>query len=209
MEHDHAIHSMAAERYLLDEMEPAEREDFEEHFFDCAECGAAIRDGAVMIDSGRALVRAERRFQRPKSLTRLTGWIAAGVMAAVAGYQQFVEIPQRVHAAAARPPMQIVSSYAFSAGVMRGSETAPRVFVPAVLSIDIPPGLPFPKYVCELHDASGHVVQSLTASAEQAAQPVLITLGTLPAGRYELVIFGQGADGRRSKVISYPFVVQG
>src|SRR6266404_851366 len=46
MNHDDAIKSLAAERYILDDLDPAERDAFEEHFFDCTECTADVRDTA-------------------------------------------------------------------------------------------------------------------------------------------------------------------
>ncbi len=49
--------SMATERYLLDEMNDAEREAFEEHYFDCAVCAANVLDGASLI----VVLRKSRR----------------------------------------------------------------------------------------------------------------------------------------------------
>jgi len=43
MDHSEAVREMAAERYLLDELEPEAREAFEEHVFDCPECALDLR----------------------------------------------------------------------------------------------------------------------------------------------------------------------
>jgi anti-sigma factor RsiW len=38
MGHDEAVRTLATERYLLGEMSPESREQFELHLFDCKEC---------------------------------------------------------------------------------------------------------------------------------------------------------------------------
>jgi hypothetical protein len=40
---------MATERYLLHEMNDAEREAFEQHYFDCILCAANVRDEASIV----------------------------------------------------------------------------------------------------------------------------------------------------------------
>src|SRR5258708_7394502 len=77
-EHRAAVESMAAERYILGEMEPAERDAFEEHFFDCAECSSDVRDESKIA----AGVRTEDRI--PERSGHITRWaVAAAVVIAV------------------------------------------------------------------------------------------------------------------------------
>ena len=45
MTHQQALDTMAAERYLLDEMTVLEKHAFEEHFFDCSDCATEVRLG--------------------------------------------------------------------------------------------------------------------------------------------------------------------
>ena len=45
MTHQQALDTMAAERYLLDEMTKLEKHAFEEHFFDCSDCATEVRLG--------------------------------------------------------------------------------------------------------------------------------------------------------------------
>jgi Putative zinc-finger len=45
MTHHQAVETMAAERYLLDELSEIERYRFEEHFFECEECAEVMRLG--------------------------------------------------------------------------------------------------------------------------------------------------------------------
>lgn len=49
MGHDEAIQMLAAERYLLDELDHKLREEFEEHLFDCRECALDLRAGVIFL----------------------------------------------------------------------------------------------------------------------------------------------------------------
>lgn len=53
MDHSDAVNQMAAERYLLGEMPPDERDAFEEHLFDCPECAFDIRAGVAFVDEAK------------------------------------------------------------------------------------------------------------------------------------------------------------
>src|SRR4051794_19198223 len=79
MTHDEAKKSMAAEAYILDDLEPAERTAFEEHFFDCTDCTADVLDAVTVADG----IRTEKTnvVAFPHHYSR---WAAAAAGAAVA-----------------------------------------------------------------------------------------------------------------------------
>jgi Putative zinc-finger len=54
MEHQDAIRSQTADRYLLGELAGGERDEFESHFFECEECADAVRTGVLFIDNAAA-----------------------------------------------------------------------------------------------------------------------------------------------------------
>ena len=56
MNHDQAVRSHAAERYLLDELEPAERDAFEGHYFDCTDCFDHIKQGSEFLGLAREVL---------------------------------------------------------------------------------------------------------------------------------------------------------
>jgi hypothetical protein len=117
MTHQHAIESMASERYLLGEMSDEERDRFESHYFDCAECAEDVRAAermraAVRHDARRAAaVPAATAAPRPEADTPVRGkvirpprsawqrieywspWAAAACLALVLGFQSFYVIP--------------------------------------------------------------------------------------------------------------------
>lgn len=92
MDHQTAIDTLAPERYLLGEMNGAERDAFEAHFFACPECADEVRTGGVMKDGVRAGLLAPAAPRRsPAGRTWRPAiaipWAAAATLAIVAGYE--------------------------------------------------------------------------------------------------------------------------
>jgi hypothetical protein len=201
MDHKLATDSMAAERYLLGELNSDERKDFETHAFECDECGTAISDGIAFLDNGREVVAGERRFRwRPAVTTWLPSAVAAA-LAIVVGVQNFgPAVQQQV------PLLEVLNPYPLEQS--RAAEKHVRAGQPAVLYVNITDQSQ-PSYVCDLRDASQHVHFTLPITKEQAQEVVPVALlRPLPAGSYELVVYGVRADGNRGpKVASYPFEV--
>jgi hypothetical protein len=121
MDHSEAVKQMAAERYLLNELGPEEREAFEEHVFDCPDCALDLRAAVAFMDEAKAQLpdltatiaaprpAKNRKPQRDKSWTNWNDWFswmhpafwsrpafAAPAFAAlllILGYQNFVSFP--------------------------------------------------------------------------------------------------------------------
>src|SRR5271154_6383449 len=53
MDHSEAVEQMAAERYVLDELPPGQRDAFEEHLFDCPECALDVRTEGAFMDEAK------------------------------------------------------------------------------------------------------------------------------------------------------------
>lgn len=123
MEHMQATATSAAERYLLNEMPADERDDFEQHFFDCAECAADVRDEAII----RGAVRADRAHQQAANNVisfrpSRASWLAAAAALsgmALLGYQNVAMRREITDARQAR----VVRSYS-AKEQMRGEQTA-------------------------------------------------------------------------------------
>jgi anti-sigma factor RsiW len=49
MDHQDALRLAASEKYLLNEISRAERDEFEKHFFDCPECAEEVRTTAAFL----------------------------------------------------------------------------------------------------------------------------------------------------------------
>jgi hypothetical protein len=77
MTHQQALDTMAAERYLLDEMTEIEKHAFEDHFFDCSDCAHEVRLGEQ--------IRAEVRSTKDAELGIRPSMVAEGVPSRVEG----------------------------------------------------------------------------------------------------------------------------
>jgi anti-sigma factor RsiW len=54
MNHNDAVKQMTVERYLLGELDPDARQEFEEHLFDCTECALDSRVAEAFIEEAKA-----------------------------------------------------------------------------------------------------------------------------------------------------------
>jgi hypothetical protein len=195
------------ERYLLGELNPDERTQFEHHAFTCDECADAIQNGIVFLDSGRALVKGEKRFRWQHVMT----WLpiaAAAALAIVVGVQNIITIP-RLRTTSNEPLMQLAPIYNADASRGAAGPSAPAAKRFTQL-INIPSEPAYPGYRCELRDARGQVRAVLPITALQAKELVPVLLGPLPAGSYVLVVLGVREEGNRAETIdTIPVNVQG
>ena len=53
MSHDEAVAGMMADKYLLRELPEQQRDEFEAHYFDCADCADDVRAGQQLIEGIR------------------------------------------------------------------------------------------------------------------------------------------------------------
>jgi hypothetical protein len=210
MEHSEALDMMATERYLLDEMIPGEREAFEAHFFGCAECAADVRDGRVLLDSGKALAREKARPARPAPQV---WWAIAASLAfvAVISYQNFVTIPG-LHAEreAAMAPRVLHSLSLMTAGSRSEASTAVAVGdQPFTLYFDVPPQQTFATYRCVIRGSGGgsRFTVPLSSSEARTSVQLLVPGGVLAGGDYDLVV--EGLSGTQTvEIARYPFSIR-
>ena len=190
---------MAVERYLLGELNSDERKDFERHGFECDECATAISDGIALLDNGRAVVEGERRFR----WGRVMNWVPSLVAAALAVILGVEHI--KPTAVQELPAVKVLTPYNLEPS--RSAAQHVRAGEPAVLYVNILDQSQ-PQYVCDLREANGHVRESFAITKEQAKETVPVALlRPLPAGSYELVIYGVRDGNRGSAVANYPFEV--
>ena len=202
MEHAEASETMAAERYLLGEMTPEDRDAFEEHFFGCAECAADVRDGAIV----RAAIRTQKepRVRQPRWAVR--EWLtAAAVAIAVAGIPFIQNIGLRQQVARARTPHLVQSFPLFTAGSRGGEEAVIQAADrPFTIDFDIPPQPNAQRYVVKVVDTSGRVRATgvVTTAAAAETQHLLFPGGSLQPGRYSLEVHAEPA-GAPASVLSF------
>jgi hypothetical protein len=210
MDHSEALRLQAAEKYVLGELTPALRDEYEEHYFDCQECAADIKAAVAFVDASRAQFRSEPREVLPSKEHGEQGWFpwlrpavllpALAVLAAAVAYQSFVTIPGLKRATAT--PIAGSASFISLIGANSRGEGAKSFTIqqnqPVILEVDIPPAQEFSPYLCQIQDSAGHAVFEGHVSAADAKHSVHIIVpgGTLQPQPYTLRILGQkGAAG--------------
>jgi hypothetical protein len=220
MNHQEAVERRAAERYQLGELTPEERNEFEEHFFDCSECAAEVHAAAVFAAGARA-VFSEEAGRRPAP-TR-SGWLnwwrpafafgLAAMLLLLVVYDEFLRIP-----GLKRELAEVAASQAYPAfflrPVARGDDqvvTAPKGAHFLGLSLDVPPGAVYASYECELRAEPGGATIAVEAPAPVSAGAplnILIPTSRLSTGHYVLTLRGDKRGRSAEELGRFSFILQ-
>jgi hypothetical protein len=222
MEHEQAVQQMAVEQYLLDELSPELREEFEEHLFDCAECSLDLRAGATFVEEAKLQLPnlvSSAPATAPRPEPKRIDWLAwmkplmrpafaAPVFAAlllVIGYQNFATIPS-LRSAVAQPRLAPwVSFHTDTRGDAHLSVPADPA-QGAVLLIQIPGDSGYASYSFDLYDPQGKRVWTQTAAATSqeamggGAFSLTIPGAGLAQASYTLVVSGVTPQGGRTEI---------
>lgn len=218
MNHADAIHTMASERYLLNELAPEDREAFEAHFFTCAECAADLRAAAAFMQEAKAQLPKfatpypahPQPVTPPESRSRMVWWRPAIILPAflallaILGYQNL----ESVNAMRSESTQPLVLP---RITLQAGATTDAQVPVDAtqgqgvVLLIDLPQSAAaYASYTINLrYPEAGRVwSQTVAASAADGSPgeplPLLIPAVGLEQGSYHLAVFGVTSHGHRA-----------
>jgi hypothetical protein len=222
MDHGDASRLMASEKYLLDELSPAEMEAFEEHLFACPECALDVRAGSLFLEHGKLelanpspkvdRIPAEARPSRGFPWWRPAFIPAMAILLIVVGYQNLVTLPAMKGALAENKLPRLLSAASLVSSTSRGATPSlieVRRGEQFLLPVDIQPQAAFQSYVVELQNPAGRVEWSLPVSAESAKNTLPLQVpGVNQAGHYEVVVRGRNATGEYSEVGRYPFDLQ-
>ena len=67
MDHTAVVREKMTEKYMLQELEPEVRDEFEEHYFDCQECALDISAGAQFVAHAKTVMAEGLRGFAPHS----------------------------------------------------------------------------------------------------------------------------------------------
>jgi len=222
MDHNEAVRQNATERYLLDELDPEVRDQFEEHLFECQDCALDLRAGAMFVEQTKVILAeppavSEARVTaaataKPGWLTWLRPAFAVPVLAlllAVIGYQNFVTYPSLV-ATANQPQVGPWTSVNVSTrGTTANSVRVHKGEGFGVL-VNFPPEDGFASYTADLYNPAGKKEwsrQIATASHEETRQ-VYVPGHNLESGTYSLVVNGVTQGGESKEISRHPIDVQ-
>jgi len=217
MDHNEAIELQAAVKYVLGELSPVQRDEYEEHYFDCAECAVDIKALATFADTTREVLRQEKANQLAKHLVPARGgwlrWLqpvvavpAFAALLLIIAYQNTVTIPHAREGASSGAAQLFVTSRAPKMAVTRGSEDTAKYSVrqgqSLPLKFDFTPKRSFDAYVCQLQDESGRAVLQVRVpgSFTNKELNLVIPANSVKPGKYALVFTGDpGSMGQPTK----------
>ena len=213
MDHNEAIQHMLTEKYLLDELSPETREEFEAHFFGCRECAEDLSAGSVLIENFKAGLSQEtaaKSAKVPEQVDAPSGWLswlrpalvipALAVLAAVIVYQNLVTYPQ-LKMAANSPQVLPWASVSVSS---RGANAPVITTRPAegfLLFVNVPPDTRYSSYIAELQDPTDKVDWSLAIPASSDdSYPLHVPAAPRGEGTYTLMVQGVTASGEKTEI---------
>lgn len=207
MDHHQAIQLAAVDKYLLDELPPELRDEFEEHYFDCQDCATDLRASAGFIDAARR----EFKLNPLKKSAPVTGsksrlvslwpsalvWSALAASLLVIAYQNVIVYPRFKTEIAVLKAPEILAQVSLVGGNSRGGQI-PVATVgyghPFLLLVDIPAEDRFSSYTCLLYSPSGSLAWRVDVSAQQAKDTVSIRVPSAGrSGEYSMTVQGNMA----------------
>jgi hypothetical protein len=214
MDHEEAVLQNATERYLLDELDPGLRDQFEEHLFDCQDCAIDVRAGAMFVEQSKVILAeqtVESVVKEPARAAAKAGWFewlrpafalpVLALLLVVVGYQNFVLYP-KLERAANDPQVGPWASVNVST---RGTETKSikvREGEGFGILLNLPPEDGFSSYAVDLYNPAGKMEWSSPLSkgpADESRQIYIPGRNRLP-GTYTLVVRGINPAGESKEL---------
>jgi|HubBroStandDraft_1064217.scaffolds.fasta_scaffold188324_2 hypothetical protein len=229
MEHTDVVRLRAAEKYVLGELTPELREQFEEHYFDCPECAVDVQALTKFVTAGRQVFEEDAKSKAPSRIDRVErqgwlGWLrpviavpAMAALAAVVLFQAAVTIPHLKEQLAGQQTAQVYESSYRVQGVTRGQTVSKVTVAPNesfALDFDFTPSQTFPSYKGSLVDPAGQTVFGFDVSGAAANKELHLVIpgDQAKAGTYQLIFVGengtQGSAPKNNEVQRLSFVVE-
>jgi hypothetical protein len=223
MDHNLVVREKITEKYLLEELDPALRDEFEEHFFDCEECARDIRAASEFVNHSRvvlaersATVRGPETAHPPHAAGG--GWFSwlrpafavpvFALLLVVIAYQNLATLPHLTRAA--RQP-QLLPAATVNL-LTYGENAAPLVIHPGdgfLVNVIVPPGHKFASYRVDLYNPAAGLDGSLAIPAfAEDTWPIRFPGASRQSGKYKLVVHGITASGQEVEVGSSSFELQ-
>jgi hypothetical protein len=208
MDHTVVVRQKMTERYLLNELDPEVRDEFEEHYFDCPECALDIRSGAEFVSHTKTVLAesSEPAPVRTSPARKPVGWFtwlrpafaapALALLLAVVGYQNLVTYP-RIQSELNQPQVLPTASVNFGTWGAGGPATTVPEGKGLLLFVRIPPDGAYARYTADIHNPAGKLEGSFTIvpTAGQDQWSVIVPGIHREAGTYTMTVHGFTAGG--------------
>ncbi len=222
MDHAVVVRQKMTEQYLLGELDAETRDEFEEHYFECADCAVDVHAGALFVEESKVVLadKAEpTRLIVPAPVPAIPRWLAwfrpavvvpvMAILLTVVAYQNLVTYPQltsQLNSPRVLPWASVnVGTYGSEGPVITTSPG--KGFL---LFVRIPPAGGYSHYTAELYNPAGKSEWSLTipAASAQDQWPVQVPGANREAGSYTLAVRGVTATGESQEVGRASFELQ-
>jgi len=222
MDHIEAVRQKATEKYLLNELNPDLRDQFEEHLFDCTECALDVRAAALFVEHSKAALAeshvalpapvAAPAMAKPGMLAWFRPAFALPLLAtllAVISYQNLVTYPL-LKQAAATPQIAPWASIHVSTRGTSTTQISSRSGEGFHLLVNIPPENSFASYTLSLSSPSGKLqwTRTVAATAADDTRSVYVPGAGLESGIYTLAVNGTTTHSENTNLGSYSIDVQ-
>jgi hypothetical protein len=215
MDHSEAVRMQAVEKYVLGELSPLLRAQFEEHYFDCADCALNLRAGVAFAAASRQYF-AESTARERVAATPRPGWFdwlrpmiavpAFAALIAVIAYQNAISIPrlrqevssQTAAVSTVAPWFSLVNASVHGSSGTR-VEIQPGQGFYLFFDVTAVPHQPDSVFLLQVQDSTGKTLVASSVSAERAQKSVVLPIPSgFREGDYKLVITDQIAGALRS-----------
>jgi len=222
MDHDVAGRQKMTERYLLDELDPAAREEFEAHFFECTVCAFDVRAGAIFVEKSKAVLADEPATiltPQPSRITAAPVWFSwlrpafavplVALLLAIVAYQNLVTLPQLMRKLSSPSVLPFASVNVGTYG-SSGPVLTTHAGEDFLIFVRIPPESVYLSYTGDLYDPAGRLEWSVTipASTAQDQWPIRIPGADRAAGSYHLAVRGVDTGGESRELGRASFELQ-
>jgi len=201
MDHSQAAEHHLVEQYLLEELSPELRDEFEEHFFDCPLCTVELRATNAYLDLVRTELQTPETFAEKQHqpiaatpiqrITRTSAtWppafsllaLAACLLLAAILYQNLITLPRLRSEVATLSTPELLPTLSLAGGTSR-SGTSPSIATgnaqSLLLQFDIPPsssGEHESSYLCSIYSPEHQLLWTVSVPARNAKDTVSIRM---------------------------------
>ncbi|HUL14611.1 MAG TPA: zf-HC2 domain-containing protein [Terriglobales bacterium] len=222
MNHTDATRLEACEKYLLGELPPSLRAEFEEHYFGCAVCAAELDAAALFLAASRqVLAESPAPARAGHSTSPAKPWLAwlrpefalpaLAALLLLIGYQNLLVIPHWKNLAAPTDSPRLLHPPSVRVGVSRAAQSVFQVPAgqPFDFFLDVPNDPPYQSFMLRIEDKSGATRFSLPIPSSEAGKTSTVQLpSNLAPGSYQLVLQGLSASSPSGDEITRaPFIV--
>jgi len=206
IDHDEAVKDLMAERYLLGELNAAERDSYEEHLFCCDACFQQVKAGTELIGELRHIGTPQVPLA-PGFMSRMLTNASQPVTITVFGLLLFatgIAVRQGSIISRLKEPRPEIRSVL--TGVAHGSDETNKLIVSRnsglSLNVEYARKGEFTSYRVQILSGSGKAMHEVALSEKQVGTTASITMpaDALEPGQYSVVVFGRRSDGTQEEV---------